>query len=74
MPLVIARPSVVETTLGITFQIGELPTQTVGNVVISSRTPLSYTITTSATAPSGAESINVAALPVALDAAATSNH
>jgi len=68
MPLVIARPSVVETTLGITFQIGELPTQTVGGVVISSRTPTSYTITTSATASSGAESINVTALPVALDA------
>jgi hypothetical protein len=46
MPLVIARPSVVETTLGITFQIGELPTQTVGDVVISSRTPPTYTITT----------------------------
>jgi hypothetical protein len=68
MPLVIARPSVVETTLGITFQIGELPTQTVGDVVISSRTPTSYTITTSTTASSGAESIAVAALPVALDA------
>ena len=39
MPSVIARPSVVETTVGITFQIGELPTQTVGSVVISSRTP-----------------------------------
>lgn len=68
MPLVIARPSVVETTLGITFQIGELPTQTVGGVVISSRTPPSYTITTSAIASTGAESIAVVALPAALDA------
>ncbi len=57
MPLVIARPSVVETTLGITFQIGELPTQTVGDVVISSRTPPTYTITTSAAALSGASPI-----------------
>ena len=68
MPSVIARPSVVETTLGITFQIGELPTQTVGNVVISSRTPTTYTITASGNASSGAESIDVAALPVVLDA------
>ncbi|MHC5610559.1 MAG: phage tail tube protein [Nostoc sp.] len=68
MPQTINRASVVETTLGITFQIGELPTQTVGNVIISNRTIPTYTITTSASASALSESLTVQATPVLLDA------
>lgn len=62
MPSIITRASVVETTLGITFQIGELATTTVGGVIITNRTPPSYTITTSAAAITGAEAILVTAI------------
>ena len=68
MPLTINRPSIVETTVGITFQIGELPIQTVGNVVVSSRTPATYTITCTANASQGAESLSVSPTFVLLDA------
>jgi hypothetical protein len=68
MPQTINRPSIVETTIGITFQIGELPTQTVGNVIVSNRTPTTYTITCGANASQNAESLTVSATPVLLDA------
>jgi hypothetical protein len=68
MPQTITRASVVETTLGITFQIGELPTQQVGAVIVTNRNVPSYTITTSAAAATDAESIVVTATPVLLDA------
>ncbi|MBW4478655.1 MAG: hypothetical protein KME54_17785 [Tolypothrix brevis GSE-NOS-MK-07-07A] len=68
MPQTINRASVVETTLGITFQIGELPTQQVGAVIVTNRNVLSYTITASAAALATAESLSVQATPVLLDA------
>lgn len=69
MPLTINRPSVIETTLGITFQIGELiPPQVVGNVLVPSRTLPTYTITTGSTASAGAESLTVSSTLVLLDA------
>jgi hypothetical protein len=68
MPQTINRASVVETTLGITFQIGELPTQQVGAVIVTNRNVSTYTITTAAAAILGAESISVQATPVLLDA------
>ncbi|MBN3993830.1 MAG: hypothetical protein HWQ36_25950 [Nostoc sp. NMS2] len=68
MPQTIIRASVVETTLGITFQIGELPTQQVGAVIVTNRNVPIYTITTSAAASVDAESISVTATPVLLDA------
>lgn len=68
MPSIITRASVVETTLGITFQIGELATTTVGGVIITNRTPPVYTITTSAAALINAESLAVNATTVLLDA------
>jgi len=68
MALTINRASAVETTLGITFAIGQLPTVNVGNdIIVSTRTPNSYTITTSASAIAGAQSISVSATPVLLD-------
>lgn len=68
MPQTINRASVVETTLGITFQIGELPTQQVGAVTVTNRNVPSYTITTTAAAIALAESILVSATTVLLDA------
>ena len=68
MPQTINRASVVETTLGITFQIGELPTQQVGSVIVSNRNVPTYTITTAAAAIADAESLTVQATPVLLDA------
>lgn len=68
MPQTINHASVVETTLGITFQIGELPTQQVGAVIVTNRNVPSYTITTSAAASANTESLSVQATPVLLDA------
>lgn len=68
MPQTINRASVVETTLGITFQIGELPTQQVGAVTVTSRNVPSYTITTAAAAAISAESLQVQSTPILLDA------
>lgn len=68
MPQTINRASVVETTLGITFQIGELPTQQVGNVIVTNRNAPSYTITTTAAAAANTESLSVQATSVLLDA------
>ena len=70
MPLTINRPSVVETTLGITFQIGELAApQVVGNVLVPNRTVQTYTITNGPNvAPQGAESLTVSSTFVLLDA------
>jgi len=60
MPQVISRPTAVETTLGITFQIGRLPVQTIGAVQVSLRNPVEYTITAAA-ATLGAESVTLTA-------------
>ncbi len=68
MPQTINRASVVETTLGITFQIGELPTQQVGAVLVTNRNVPSYTITVTAAASANDESLTVQATPVLLDA------
>ena len=68
MPQTINRASVVETTLGVTFQIGELPTQKIGAVTVTNRNAPSYTITTTAAAIIEAESLQVQATPVLLDA------
>ncbi|MBO3459942.1 hypothetical protein G7B40_040155 [Aetokthonos hydrillicola Thurmond2011] len=68
MPQTINRANVVETTLGITFQIGELPTQQVGAVTVTNRNVPSYTITTTAAAAASAESLSVQATSVLLDA------
>jgi len=68
MPLLINRASVVETTLGITFQIGQLPTQTIGNVTVTTRIPTSYTITLTAANLQGDQALSVSPTPALLDA------
>lgn len=68
MSTTLTRASVVETTLGIEFAIAELSTQTVGAVTVTNRTVPTYTITTSASASSGAGTIAVNATTVDLDA------
>jgi hypothetical protein len=68
MPQIINRASVVETTLGITFQIGELPTQQIGAVIVTNRNVPSYTITTTAAAVEDDEGLTIVATTKLLDA------
>lgn len=68
MATVIKRASRVETTEGTTFAIAELATTMVGAFPVTSRAVQNYTITASLGESIGSETLDVSALPVALDA------
>ena len=71
MALIVTRPSVRETTLGVTFAVAELRSVTVGTSIATIREFPEYTVSTGASVVINAETIQLVFTPTAAQTAAT---
>lgn len=71
MVKIVTRPSIRETTLGVTFAIAELKTVSVGTSIATIREFPEYTVTTGAAVAVNAETVQLAFTPTAAQTAAT---